>query len=90
MNIKYFYFEVSEQQAIDTEPDHIEEGVSPEQCFRVTRETMEAGAYRTALTLADNGTPSLYYFTTLKGISCYEVSSRNNELEVVPVSSKKS
>jgi len=89
MDIKYFAFEVSEEQAINTECDDIEKNVDPVECFKVVRETMEELAYRTALTLTDNGKPSLYYYTTLRGISCYEVGSRDNELEQVSLSFEK-
>ena len=89
MDIKYFAFEVSEEQAINTECDDIEKNVDPVKCWLTVRETMEELAYRTALTLTDNGTPSLYYYATLRGISCYEVGSRNNELEQVPLSFEK-
>ena len=89
MDIKYFAFEVSEEQAINTECDDIEMNVDPVRCWLTVRETMEELAYRTAITLTDNGEPSLYYYTTLRGISCYEVGSRNNELEQVPLSFEK-
>ena len=90
MDIKYFSFEVSEEQAINTEADDMERGVSPERCFRVVRETMEELAYRTALTLTDNGKPSLYYYTTLKGISCHEIDTRDNDMGRVSLSSEES
>ncbi len=86
MDIKYFSFEVSEEQAINTDADDMEKNVDPVKCWLTVRETMEELAYRTALTLTDNGTPSLYYFTTLRGISCYEVGTRDNGLESIPVS----
>ena len=86
MDIKYFAFEVSEEQAINTEADDMEKNVDPDKCWLTVRETMEELAYRTALTLTDNGKPSLYYFTTLRGISCYEVGTRDNGLESVTVS----
>jgi len=86
MDIKYFAFEVSEEQAINTECDDMEKNVDPVKCWLTVRETMEELAYRTAITLTDNGDPSLYYYTTLRGISCYEVGSRNNEVEQVPLS----
>ena len=85
MDIKYFAFEVSEEQALTTECDDIEKNVDPVKCWLAVRETMEELAYRTAVTYTDNGTPSLYYYTTLRGISCYEVGTRDNRLEQGPL-----
>ncbi len=87
MNIDYFKDELSEEEALSTEAAAREEGIPPEVCFRTVRETMEELAYRTAVTYSDNDTPSLYYWTTLKGISCYEVGSRDNNLARLPLSS---
>ena len=86
MNINYFKDELSEEEALSTEADAREEGIPPEVCFRTVRETMEELAYRTAVTYSDNDTPSLYYWTTLKGISCYEVGSRSDRVVRLPVS----
>ena len=86
MDIKYFAFEVSEEQALTTECDDIEKNVDPVKCWLTVRETMEELAYRTAITLTDNGDPSLYYYTTVRGIACHEISSRNNQLEEMPLS----
>lgn len=68
------------------EIDLIHTNVAPEICFRQVRETMEDLAFRTAMTYNDEGRPSLYYYTTVKGISCYEVNSRSNRLERVSIS----
>ena len=73
MNIKYFREEVSEEEALNTAGDDVEQGIPPELCFRTVRETMEELAYRTAVTYTDNDTASLYYWTTVKGISCRSV-----------------
>jgi len=89
MNIKYFKDQVSEEEALKTAGDAVEQGVIPETCFREVRETMEELAYRTAVTYTDNDEASLYYSTTVKGISCYEVGSRDNRLGEVPVSGEK-
>ena len=87
MIIKYFKDHVDEAQAIVDSGDAMEGYVSPEKCFRVVRETMEELAYRTAVTYNDNNQPSLYYWTTVKGISCHEVGTRNDRLEQVSISS---
>ena len=89
MNIRYFREELSEQEALVAQADDIETNVPVHTCFRSVRETMEELAYRTAVTYTDNDEPSLYYQTTVKGISCYEVGSRNNKMDKVPVSSEK-
>lgn len=89
MNIKYFREEVSEEEALNTAGDDIETDVPVHSCFRTVRETMEELAYRTAVTYTDNDKPSLFYQTTLKGISCYEVGTRNNNMVKVPVSREK-
>ena len=86
MNIDYYRDELTEREALGTEPDAREEGIAPEICFRTVRETMEELAYRTAVTYTDNGDPSLYYWTTVKGIACYEVGTRDNNVGRVPVS----
>ena len=87
MIIKYFKDHLDEAQAIVDSCDAMEVGIRPEECFKVVRETMEELAYRTAVTYTDNDDPSLYYWTTVKGISCYEVGTRNDRLEQVSVSS---
>ena len=89
MNIKYFREEVSEEEALNTAGDDIETDVPVHTCFRSVRETMEELAYRTAVTYTDNDEASLYYSTTVKGISCYEVGSRNNEVDEVSLSREK-
>ena len=88
MNIKFFRDELTEHEALNIQEDHIDKDVSPNVCFRTVRETMEELAYRTAVTYTDNGTPSLYYQTTLKGISCYEVGTRDNDLGRVSLPSE--
>ena len=90
MNIKYFKDHVDEAQAITDSGDAMEAGIPPESCFKAVRETMEDLAYRTAVTYTDNGAPSLYYTTTLKGISCYEVGTRDNRVERVSLPSQES
>ena len=79
MNIKYFSFEVSLEQAIDTPCDDIEKNVDPAKCWLTVRKTMEELGYRTALTLTDNDEPSLYYQTTIKGITCRSAKGNYNE-----------
>ena len=82
MNIRYWVDHLDEETilndsaATNSEPLHI--NVAPEICFRQVRETMEEFAYRTAMTYTPEGKPSLYYWTTTKGISCHEV-RKNNE-----------
>jgi hypothetical protein len=73
MNIRYFKDELTEQEALISQADDIETDVPVHTCFRSVRETMEELAYRTAVTYTDNDRPSLFYQTTLKGISCREV-----------------
>jgi len=70
--------------------DLMHSNVPPETCFRQVRETMEELAFRTAMTYTDEGRPSLYYYTTVKGISCYEVSQRSDMLEGVTLSREES
>jgi len=70
--------------------DLMHSNVPPETCFRQVRETMEELAFRTAMTYTDEGSPSLYYYTTVKGISCYEVSKRSDLLERVTLPSEES
>ena len=90
MDIMYFKDVLSEEEALTTGPDALEEGIVPEVCFKTVRETMEELAYRTAVTYNDNKEPSLYYWTTLKGISCSEVGKRNNRVESIPLSCQES
>jgi len=90
MNIKYFREEVSEEEALTTAGDDIETDVPVHTCFRTVRETMEELAYRTAVTYTDNDRPSLFYQTTLKGISCYEIGTRSNNVEQMPLSGEES
>jgi len=79
MLARFFREELEESEALQSEhADEIHEYLPPETCFRTVRETMEEHAYRTAITYTDNNIPSLYYWTSLKGISCNEVSTRNN------------
>ena len=89
MNIRYFKEDLTEEEALIAQADDIETDVPVRTCFRSVRETMEELAYRTAVTYTDNDDASLYYSTTVKGISCYEVGSRNNGLEELPVSREK-
>jgi len=86
MIIEYWSDQVDLENVPEIDPDHKDTGIEPAECFKVVRETMEVLAYRTAMTYNDEGRPSLYYFTTLKGISCYEVNSRSNRLERVSIS----
>ena len=65
---------------------HMDMNVDPVLCFSTVRDTMEVFGYRTAMTYTDEGVPSLYYYTTVKGICCHEVSPRSNGLESVSVS----
>jgi len=90
MNVNYFKDELSVADALTIEADAREENISPEQCFRVVRETMEELAYRTAVTYSDNDKPSLYYWTTVKGISCYEIDTRDDQLGRVSLPSAES
>lgn len=90
MDIKFFKDELSEHEALNIQEDAREEDIPPEQCFRVVRETMEELAYRTAVTYSDNKAPSLYYFTSLKGISCYEIGTRNDNVERLSLPSEES
>ena len=90
MNIKFFRDELTEHEALNIQEDELIENIDPVCCFRSTRETMEQLAYRTAVTYTDNGTPSLYYQTTLKGISCYEIGTRDNEVGQVSLPSEES
>ena len=76
MDIKYFSFEVSEEQAINTEADDMERGVSPERCFRVVRETMEELGYRTAVWYV-NGKATMHYAMTLKGIQVRKINDHS-------------
>lgn len=87
MNIKFFKDEVELEQALTTAGDQVIQNIDPVNCFRITRETMEELAYRTAVTYTDNDDASLYYWTTLKGICCREVSKRDHGLVGLPVSS---
>ena len=83
MNIKYWEEELEEDailsDAIETVTAHIDWNVRPEMCFKTVRETMEEFAYRTAMTYTDEGVPSLYYQTTIKGISCRSAKGNSNE-----------
>ena len=58
---------------VETVTDHMDTRVPPEECFKVVRDTMEIFAYRTAMTYTDEGVPSLFYQTALKGITCRSV-----------------
>ena len=86
MDVHYYIDELSEEQALSTPADYIKDDVDTVKCWLETRETMENLAYRTAVTYTDNGIPSLFYKTTLRGISCHEIGTRNNELEQVSLS----
>ena len=90
MDIRYWTEQLSEDtilsDMVETVTDHMDMGIPPETCFRTVRETMETFGYRTAMTYTPEGKPSLFYYTTLKGITCYEVGTRDNGLESIPVS----
>jgi hypothetical protein len=85
MNIRYWEEQLDEQTVLSFTDDeltaHKDLNVDPVECFKVVRDTMEVFGYRTAMTYTDEDKPSLYYFTTLKGIACYEVGSRDNKVE---------
>lgn len=85
MDIRYWTEPLSEEtilsDLVNTVTDYMDMGIVPEECFRTVRETMEEFGYRTAMTYTPEGKPSLYYYTTLKGINCYEVSERSNGLD---------
>ena len=89
MNIRYFKEDLTEEEALIAQADDIETDVPVRKCFRSVRETMEELAYLTAVTYTDNDEASLYYSTTVRGISCYEVGSRNNEVDEVSVPREK-
>ena len=86
MKVHYFSESISESEALVAEPFDTETNISPEKCWLNVRNTMEELALRTAVTYTDEGRPCLFYNTTVKGISCYEVGTRDNGLESVPVS----
>ena len=73
MNIKFFKEEVDIGNALTTAGDEVYQNVDTVTCFRTVRETMEELAFRTAVTYTDNDEASLYYWTTVKGISCRAV-----------------
>ena len=89
MNIRYWEELLDEQTVLSFTDDNLsafkETNVDPVLCFKSVRDTMEVFGYRTAMTYTDEDKPSLYYFTTLKGISCYEVGSRDNKVDEVSV-----
>ena len=93
MQIKYWEEQLDEDTVLSFTDDslmtHMDTNVDPVECFKIVRETMEVFAYRTAMTYSDEGKPSLFYFTSLKGISCYEVGTRNNRMERLPISGEK-
>ena len=90
MQIKYWEEQLDEDtilsEMVETVTAHMDMNVDPVLCFKTVRDTMEVFGYRTAMTYSDEGVPSLFYYTTLKGISCYEVSPRSNGLETVSIS----
>lgn len=91
MNIHYWTDQLELDEVLSSEDiDLLHTNVPPETCFRQVRETMEELAFRTAMTYNESGNPSLYYYTTVKGISCYEVGKRSDMLEGVTLSSQKS
>ena len=94
MMIKYWEEQLSEDtildETVETVTAYMEMNVKPELCFKSVRDTMEVFGYRTAMTYTDEGVPSLFYYTTVKGISCYEISARSNGLERVSVSREES
>ena len=73
MNVKFFKDEVALEEALATAGDEVYQNVDTVTCFRTVRETMEELAFRTAVTYTDNDDASLYYWTTVKGISCRSV-----------------
>ena len=81
MNIKYWEAQLDEEtilsDMVETITDHMDTRVPPEECFKTVRDTMEIFAYRTAMTYTDEGVPSLYYWTTTKGICCQAVRKHN-------------
>ena len=93
MQIKYWEEQLDEDtilsDMVETVTAHMDTNVDPVECFKIVRETMEVFGYRTAMTYSDEGRPSLFYYTTLKGIACYEVGTRDNGLESIPLSGEK-
>jgi len=89
MIIRYWEEQLDEKTVLSFTDDSLaaykEINVDPVLCFRSVRDTMEVFGYRTAMTYTDEDRPSLYYFTSLKGISCYEVGTRDNEVEEVSI-----
>ena len=77
MQIKYWEEQLDEDtilsEMIETVTAHMDLNVDPVECFKMVRDTMEIFAYRTAMTYTDEGVPSLFYQTTLKGITCRSV-----------------
>jgi len=77
MQIKYWEEQLDEDtilsDMVETVTAHMDTNVDPVECFKTVRETMEVFGYRTAMTYSDEGVPSLYYQTTLKGIICRSV-----------------
>lgn len=83
MIIKYWEAQLDEEtilsDMVETVTDHMDTRVPPEECFKTVRDTMEVFGYRTAMTYTDEGVPSLYYQTTIKGISCRSTKGSYNE-----------
>ena len=84
MIIKYWEEQLDEDTILsetvdDTSMAHMDTNINPVECFKIVRETMEEFAYRTAMTYTDEGVPSLYYWTTIKGISCRSAKGNQNE-----------
>ena len=84
MIIKYWEEQLDEDTVLsgmvdDTSMSHMDTRVPPEVCFKTVRETMELFGYRTAMTYTDEGVPSLYYQTTIKGICCRSAKGNRNE-----------
>ena len=73
MRIEFFQDVLDEDDVIDKAGDKTILYVSPERSWIVTRDTMEEEAFRTAVTYTDNDKPSLFYSTSVKGISCRSV-----------------
>ena len=94
MKIRYWEEQLDEKTVLSFTDEsltaHKDMRVDPVECFKVVRETMEMFGYRTAMTYTDEDKPSLYYSTSLKGITCYEVGSRNNKVEKLSISREES
>ena len=94
MMIKYWEEQLSEDtildETVETVTAFMEMNVVPELCFKSVRDTMEVFGYRTAMTYTDEGAPSLFYYTTLKGINCHEASPRSNGVDELPLSCQES